>query len=134
MFVLTMSLRTIQMNVLNKNIFKDCKREKSDEERKLWTVMKSYRMMKIVTCFFFVFFFLSNAFFQLSLNVAELFHEYKHHHSETFFILTIFLSMSRPGSNYVVSMSSIFHFFHHFHNDWLYNLMNTNALILLLIF
>ena len=51
------------MNVLNKNIFKDCKREKSDEERKLWTVMKSYRMMKLVICFFLFFFFWATLFF-----------------------------------------------------------------------
>ena len=39
------------MNVLNRNIFKECKRAKSDEERKLWIVMKSH------TLFFFFFFF-----------------------------------------------------------------------------
>ena len=56
------------MNLLNTNIFKDSKRAKSDEERKLWTVMKSYRMMKKVTrpfFFFFFFLFLSNVFFKL---------------------------------------------------------------------
>ena len=61
-------------------------------------------------------FFISNAFFQLTsvllnflmngaLNVAKLlFNTYKHHHSETLFIFTIFASMSRPRFIHVISM------------------------------
>ena len=64
---------------------------------------------------------INNAFPQPSLSVAKLSHElsliawmlhntYKHHHTETLFIFSIFESMSRPRSIYVVSMWSFFHF------------------------
>ena len=73
-------------------------------------------------------FFISDAFFRLSVSVAYLFHElsfkcclgvaniYKHH-NDTLFIFTIFVFMSRPRSIYVVSMWSIFLFLLHFHYD-----------------
>ena len=61
-------------------------------------------------------FFINNAFFHPSLSGAKLFHKlsfkcflgglttYKHYHTETLFIVTIFVSMSRPRYIYVVSM------------------------------
>ena len=85
--------------------------------------------------------FISNAYFQLS--VAERFPElsfkccfgvlktYKHHH-ETLFIFTRFASCLDLG----VFMSYLRYLFLHFHlhYDLLYNLMNTDTLVLFLIF
>ena len=51
---------------------------------------------------------------------------YKHHHTETRFIFTKYVSLSRSRSIYVVSMWSIFHF----HYVYSYNLMNTDTLFL----
>ena len=42
--------------------------------------------------------------------------------------------MSRPRSIYVLSMRSIFHFHRPFHYDYSYNLLDTDTLVLLLIF
>ena len=42
--------------------------------------------------------------------------------------------MSRPRSTYVVSMGSIFNLYLHFHYDYWYIFMNTDTLVLLLIF
>ena len=47
--------------------------------------------------------------------VKVLLDTYRHLHTETFFIFTIFESMSRPRSIYVVSVGSAFHFHLHFH-------------------
>ena len=69
--------------------------------------------------------FISNAFFQLGLSVANLFMNWgskrclmhnKHYHTETGFII-MSVSMSRPKSIYVVYMWSIFLFYLHFHYD-----------------
>ena len=61
-------------------------------------------------------FFISNAFIQLSLSVGLLFHKlslnvayvllntYKHHHSATLFMFSIFIFMSRTRSIDVVSI------------------------------
>ena len=50
------------------------------------------------------------------------------------FLFTVFVFMTSPRSIYIVSMRCIFHFHLHFHYDLLYNLMNTDTLVLLLIF
>ena len=61
-------------------------------------------------------FFISNAFFRLSLSVAQvLLNTYKHYNTQTRFIFTTFVPMFRPRSIYIVSMSSIFPFHLHFH-------------------
>ena len=62
-------------------------------------------------------FFNSNAFFstqpqccptfpgiELQMMLWVLLYTYKHHHTETLFMFTIFVPMSRPTSIYVVSM------------------------------
>ena len=52
-----------------------------------------------------------NFFMNLVLNVAQvLLNTYKHHHTDTFLMLSIFVSMSRPRTIYVVSARSIFYF------------------------
>ena len=56
------------------------------------------------------------------------------HHTETLFMFTIFVSMFRSMSISVVFMQCVFHFRLQLHYDQLYNLMNTDTLVLLLIF
>ena len=53
----------------------------------------------------------------------------KAHNTESLNIFTIFVSISRPTSIYVVSMRSTFHFHLRFHFDQSYNLMNTDILV-----
>ena len=60
--------------------------------------------------------------------------ECKDHQSETLFMFTIFLTTSRRRSIYVLTIWYIFHFHLHFHKDQSYNLINTGALVFLLIF
>ena len=58
---------------------------------------------------------LLNVFMNGTLDVASvLLNTCNHHYTETHFILSIFVSMSRPRSIYVVSIWSIFHFQHNF--------------------
>ena len=59
---------------------------------------------------------------------------YKHRHNETLLLFTLFVSMSRPRSNYAVSVQSFFHFYLHFCYTCLYTFMNTDMLVLLLTF
>ena len=53
---------------------------------------------------------------------------YNHHYIEAHFIFTIFASMSRPRTIYVVFMWSTFLFYSRFHCHWLCNLTKTHAL------
>ena len=43
---------------------------------------------------------------------------YKHHHTESPFMFTVFVPKSRPRSIHVSSVWSNFHFHLHFHNDY----------------
>ena len=76
-------------------------------------------------------FFINNAFFQLRFSVAKRFHELSflntyhslmHHYTETHFMFSIFVPMSRPKSIYVLTIWSIFHFQPHFHCHWSNNI------------
>ena len=76
-------------------------------------------------------FFISNTF---SMPASVLLNTYKHHHTETLlFIFTIFVSMYRSRSIYVIPVLCIFHFHLHLHYDLLYNFMNTDTLVFFLI-
>ena len=60
---------------------------------------------------------LLNLFMNWAFNVAQvLLNMYKHHHTETLFIFSVFVSMTKPMSLYVVSMWSISHFYFHFYD------------------
>ena len=61
---------------------------------------------------------LLNFYMNWATNVTYLLlNTYNHYHTEARFIITIFVSMSRPRSIYVVSMWSIFLFHLHFYYD-----------------
>ena len=47
----TKELKDYSDKLLNRNLFQVCKKAKSDEERKLSTVTKSYQLMEIVAVF-----------------------------------------------------------------------------------
>ena len=86
-------------------------------------------------------FFISNTFFNSTsmllssfmgwaLNVTEmLLSTCKHHHTETLFIFTIFVSMSRSSSIYVVSSWFIFHFHFHFPYNQPYNVIKADTFL-----
>ena len=76
---------------------------------------------------------LLNFFMNWASNVAQVaFNTNKHHHTETLFAsFTIFVAMSRPRSIYVLSMWPIFMLIVIF---IMINRLNTDALVLLLIF
>ena len=79
-------------------------------------------------------FFISNAFFNSASVLLNFFHKlslkcslgvaytYNHHHSETLSLFTLFVSMTRSRSIYVISRLSDFYL--HIHYDQSYNLMN----------
>ena len=85
-------------------------------------------------------------FFHFNLSVAQLFswiepkmllsvaQIYNQHYTETHFIFSISVSMSRPRSIYVVSMGTIFHFQPHFHCHWLHNLIKTDPIVFSTVF
>ena len=86
--------------------------------------------------------FISNAFLQLNLSVASLFHKlsfkyylgvactYKHHHTDTIFLYTIFVPMSRPRfMSYLCDLLFIFIFI-----CIMINRINTDTLVLSLNF
>ena len=70
-----------------------------------------------------------NFFMNWALNVGcMLFDTLKHHHTVAHFTFSIFGSMSRPRSLYVLFLWSIFHFRCYFHCQWFYNI-KTDALV-----
>ena len=111
-FLLLRSMRSINTS-LNSGIHLHCISNTND------TILDDYFENSLdYTLFFNSASVLLNFFMNWASNVASvLLNANKHHHSETLFLFTIFVFISRPRYIYVVSMWSIFNFRLYFHYD-----------------